>query len=164
MHFSLFSLLENLQISEIMPIFTVSKGEFAERMTTFMALWVVSSPKYNEPSLFSGGFVVYVQLLLLGNCDAVLYQVLIGALQSHSQFDFQLRHPQMTSQLYGQIARAKVQKLCETRKYLWNYLLLSEFCRVSTKKNALFFVFAAPKFANIEINSYLCSVKGTYLG
>jgi len=38
MYFSLFSLLENLQISEIMPIFAVSKGEFAERMTTFMAL------------------------------------------------------------------------------------------------------------------------------
>jgi len=46
-------------------------------------------------------------------------------------------------------AMAKVQILCETRKYLWNYLLFSEFSRHSTKKNALFFVFAARKFANI---------------
>jgi len=54
---------------------------------------------------------------------------------------------------------AKVQKLCETRKYLRNYLLVSEFCRDSTKKNALFFVFAAPKFAKIRNNAYPCNVK-----
>ena len=44
---------------------------------------------------------------------------------------------------------AKVQKICETRKYLRNNLLFSEYCRDSTKKNALFFVFAAPKFAKV---------------
>jgi hypothetical protein len=57
-------------------------------------------------------------------------------------------------------AMAKVQILCETRKYLWNYLLFSEFSRHSTKKNALFFVFAARKFANIGKNAYLCKLKG----
>ncbi len=31
--------------------------EFAERMTTFMAITVVSSLNINEPSLFRGGFV-----------------------------------------------------------------------------------------------------------
>jgi len=48
----------------------------------------------------------------------------------------------------------KYKKLCETRKYLRNNLLFSEFCRDSTKKNALFFVFAAPKFANISNYAY----------
>ena len=38
-------------------------------------------------------------------------------------------------------------------------MLFSEFSRDSTKKNALFFVFAARKFANTGISSYLCSVK-----
>jgi len=45
-------------------------------------------------------------------------------------------------------------------KYLWNNLLFSDFSRDSTKKNALFFVFAARKFANIRKYAYLCSVKG----
>jgi len=44
-------------------------------------------------------------------------------------------------------------------KYLWNNLLFSDFSRDSTKKNALFFVFAARKFANIRKYAYLCSVK-----
>jgi hypothetical protein len=43
----------------------------------------------------------------------------------------------MTSQLYGQIATAKIQIICETRKYLWNYLLFSEFYRDSTKNLGL---------------------------
>jgi len=55
---------------------------------------------------------------------------------------------------------AKVRIFHETRKYLWNNLLFSEFSRDSAKKNALFFVFAARKFANIGNNAYLCSVKG----
>lgn len=47
-----------------------------------MALRVVSSPNNNEPSLFSGGFVIYMQLQLLGDSDTVLNKVLIGTLQS----------------------------------------------------------------------------------
>jgi len=57
---------------------------------------------------------------------------------------------------------AKVQILYETKKYLRNYLLYSEFSRDSTKKNALFFVFAARKFANIGNNVYFCKVRNDY--
>ena len=51
----------------------------------------------------------------------------------------------MTSLLHGADAIANLQIFGETRKYLWDYLLFSEFSRDSTKKNALFFVFAARK-------------------
>ena len=51
----------------------------------------------------------------------------------------------MTSQPHGADAIANLRIFSETRKYLWNYLLLSEFSRDSTKKNALFFVFTARK-------------------
>ena len=57
---------------------------------------------------------------------------------------------------------AKVRNLYETRKKLRNNLLYSEFYRDSTKKNALFFVFAARKFANIGRSSYLCKVRNDY--
>jgi len=54
----------------------------------------------------------------------------------------------MTSQPQQADAGTKLRILCEIRKYLWNYLLFGEFCHDSTKKKALIFVFAAPKFAN----------------
>ena len=40
MHFSLNLLLQNLEDKRKMPVFASSKGEFAERMTTFMSSFV----------------------------------------------------------------------------------------------------------------------------
>jgi hypothetical protein len=45
-----------------MSIFATSKGEFAERMTTFMAIQGRFEPQPYEPSLFrADGFVFVVQ-------------------------------------------------------------------------------------------------------
>ena len=60
------------------PIFAASKGEFAERMTTFMASKGRFEPQTYEPSLTRG--VALFLLRLLGDGDTILNQVLIGTL------------------------------------------------------------------------------------
>ena len=79
-----------LYLSEIMPIFAASKGEFAERMTTFMAFRGRFEPQPYEPSLFGAdGFVLYGNLR---DRDAILHQILIGSLEANSQFDVLMLH------------------------------------------------------------------------
>jgi hypothetical protein len=52
-----------LRRTKIVVFLQRQSEEFAERMTTFMAITVVSSLNINEPSLFRGGFVFCVGLL-----------------------------------------------------------------------------------------------------
>ena len=57
------NMLQNLEVSKIFPTFATSKGEFAERMTTFMAFRGRFEPQSYEPSLFGAdGFVLHGNL------------------------------------------------------------------------------------------------------
>ena len=65
-------------------------GEFAERMTTFMAFKVVSSPtSTSHHSFLSRWLCLYRQLR---NRDAILHQILIGALETNGQLDVLILH------------------------------------------------------------------------
>ena len=86
-----------MQVQENMLIFAASIGEFAERMTTFMACKGRFEPQPYEPSL--SRVVALFLFRLLGDGDAILHQVLVRTLQAYGQFHFSMLHDEQLLKL-----------------------------------------------------------------
>ena len=73
-------------------------GEFAERMTTFMTIMVVSSPTFTSHHSTLGRWLCLYRNLR--NRDTVLNQILIRALKSYCQFDVLVLHNKQLFKLF----------------------------------------------------------------